>query len=168
LASIFFLKNVGTTWLSLSGVFYLLPYFVAGIYYSRFPIKIKHKQIIGFVLLMVVVGLLFLYGQYSHERRSILALIIGILSCSGLLFINAKSIFLARIGFYSYEIYLFHVFFTAGSRIVFKPAGISNIYILLIIGIVFGITGPIMISWIAYRYPLTSACLLGKHSRHPL
>lgn len=108
LASILYVSNVGTPWFSLAGVVYLFPFFLVGIYCTRFPLQLQHKKIIGSLLMLIIILFLIFYGlQYAGERRSINALVIGNLSCLALLFIQAESEILARIGFYSYSVYLF-------------------------------------------------------------
>lgn len=162
-AAVLYVSNAGTPWLSIAGALYLFPYFLCGIYFSRFPVEFRYKRAAGFVFLGVVVLFLLVYGQeYAGGRRSINALVIGTVSCIALLFARFESGFLASIGFYSYTIYLFHVFFTAASRIVFRAAGLTDIWLLFILGTVIGLAGPVAVELIASKYTVSRILLLGK------
>jgi len=89
MAAMLCIANVGTPWLSISGAFYLLPYFLCGIFFSRFPFELKQKKIIGFLLMTAIILFLLFYGhEYGGGRRSLNALLIGTLSCTALLFIR--------------------------------------------------------------------------------
>jgi peptidoglycan/LPS O-acetylase OafA/YrhL len=162
-AAILYVANIGTPWLSITGAVYLLPYFLAGIYCSRFPLQLRHQTAVGYILLAAILLFLLFYGhEYGGGRRSPNALIIGTIFCTALLFTRMESEFLACIGFYSYSIYLFHVFFTAASRILFTGAGMKNVWALFILGTVLGLVGPIIAELIASRYNASRILLLGK------
>jgi len=158
-----FLSNIGTIWFSLAGVFYLLPYFLAGLYCTRFPLKFKYSQITGFIIIIVTVLFLILYSQqYIDDRRSFLALFVGTVACIALLLTQSRSEWLASIGYYSYSIYLFHVFFTAAARIGLMHIGVSDITFLFLAGTAAGITGPILTETLANKHNLLRTTLLGK------
>ncbi len=166
LAAILNIANAGTPWFGIAGAFYLFPYFLCGAYCFRFPFEFKYRKTAGYVFLALVILLLVFYGyQNVGGRRSFNALAIGAVSCVSLLFIELESGFLANIGFYSYTIYLFHVFFTAASRIVFKTAGISDIWLLFLLGVIVGVSGPVIVDLVASRYSFTRFFLLGKGPR---
>ena len=163
IAAILYVTNAGTPWLSIAGTIYLFPYFLAGLYCSRFPMQFNNQKALGYLLLTALMLFLLFYGQqYGGQRRSLNALIIGTTFCTALLFTNVKSTFLASIGIYSYSIYLFHVFFTAASRIFFRKIGVTDIWWLFILGLVFGLIGPILLDQIASKYNLSRILLLGK------
>jgi peptidoglycan/LPS O-acetylase OafA/YrhL len=162
-AAIAFVANIGTPWFSITGAFYLFPYFLAGLYFTRFPLQLTHPRATGYIAVTIVILFLVFFGhEYGGGRRSINALIIGMVSCTGLLLAKAQSTKLATIGNYSYSIYLFHVFFTAASRIGLTKLGISNIWLLFIAGTSIGLIGPIVIERIAQRNKTTRTLLLGK------
>ena len=125
--------------------------------------QFNNQKALGYLLLTALMLFLLFYGQqYGGQRRSLNALIIGTTFCTALLFTNVKSTFLASIGIYSYSIYLFHVFFTAASRIFFRKIGVTDIWWLFILGLVFGLIGPILLDQIASKYNLSRILLLGK------
>jgi peptidoglycan/LPS O-acetylase OafA/YrhL len=161
-----YIANSGTPWLSIAGAVYLFPYFLIGLFFSRFPATPEPRKIIGYALLTVIVLFLLFYGQeYGGARRSLNALVIGSFSCIALLMTEFESKLLARIGFYSYSIYLFHVFFTAASRIVFTKFGISNIWLLFVFGTLLGLAGPIIFEIIASKADFTRIYFLGKRPK---
>ncbi len=163
IAAIAFVGNIGTPWLSIAGTFYLFTYFLAGLYFTRFPLQLTHPRATGYIAVTLVILFLVFFGnEYGGGRRSINALIIGLVSCAGLLLTKAESTKLATIGNYSYSIYLFHIFFTAASRIGLTKLGISNIWLLFIAGTSAGLIGPIVIENIAQRNKTARTLLLGK------
>jgi peptidoglycan/LPS O-acetylase OafA/YrhL len=166
IAAILYVTNAGTPWLSIAGAIYLFPYFLVGLYCSRFPLQIKKQKILGYLLITALTIFLLLFGQqYGGGRRSLNALIIGTMFCIGLLFIKVESRFFAQIGIYSYGIYLFHIFFTAASRIFFVKVGITEIWVLFILGTIFGIAGPMLVERMAAKYNPTRILLLGKRPK---
>ncbi len=163
IAAVAYTTNIGTPWFSIAGAFYLFPYFLAGLYCTRFPLQLSHPRTAGYIAITAIALFLILFGQeYGGPRRSLNALITGTLACIALLLTKAESKPLAAIGNYSYSIYLFHVFFTAASRIVLIKTGITNIWLLFIAGTIAGIAGPIIIELLANKHKTTRAILLGR------
>jgi len=158
-----YIANIGTPWFSIAGAFYLFPYFLAGLYCTRFPLQLSHPKTAGYIAITAIAIFLILYGhEYGGTRRSLNALIIGTIACISLLLTKAESKPLAAIGNYSYAIYLFHVFFTAASRILLTKTGITDTWLLFIAGTAAGITGPIIIERLADKNKTTRTLLLGK------
>lgn len=58
---------------------------------------------------------------------------------------------LCLIGRYSLEIYVLHVFFTAGFRTVFSKLGISNVYVSILLNFVLSTAIPLCGAWIAKK-----------------
>ena len=69
---------------------------------------------------------------------------------------------LAKIGVYSYSIYIFHVFFTAASRIIVTKIVELPVEVNFLIGLTVGILGPIFVYQVAVKTPYTSLGLLGQ------
>jgi membrane-bound acyltransferase YfiQ involved in biofilm formation len=123
----------------------------------------KHSKAAGYLFLALVILFLLFYGQqYAGGRRSVNALVIGTVSCVSLLFIGLESGFLSSIGFYSYTIYLFHVFFTAAARIFFKAAGITNIWLLFLLCTFAGLIGPVIVELFTRNNTFSRLLFLGK------
>lgn len=155
-----------TKLLAFKGFIYLTPFFLFGMSIVRFeisPLPIL-PSLLGFVGIMAAIYFLT-DGVYG---RSLLGCVIGMFSCYFLLGLKLSSTWLARIGIYSYSIYIFHVFFTAGARIVanklFSVSDEAN----FVIGLVTGIVGPIVVFLFAQKLPLGSLLLLGEKGKKKL
>lgn len=147
-AILLYLTVSGTPMFAISGAIYLLPYFLLGMGLQRYFHQSSHNVWLGGALSASVLAILVL--MYAGEiplspKRSILALIIGGTACTGLLFLNLRSNTLAYIGIFSYSIYLYHVFFTAGTRIALYRLGVADLHILFIVSVCAGLVGPVLI-----------------------
>jgi peptidoglycan/LPS O-acetylase OafA/YrhL len=69
------------------------------------------------------------------------------------------------VGSYSFDIYLLHIFFTAGSRIAFTQLHVTDTYALLLLGTTFGIMGPIAAAMLIHRSPRLNRWLLGSSAK---
>ncbi len=147
LASLLYISEVKITWFSISGAIYLFPYFIIGMFVCRFSIVNEWHRFWGYLLILAISILLatLINTELMSLKRMFFPLIIGLSGCLGLLITRIKVILLAAIGQYSYAIYLYHVFFTAGIRIVLNKLGIDNQLILFNSGLVIGILGPVII-----------------------
>jgi peptidoglycan/LPS O-acetylase OafA/YrhL len=72
---------------------------------------------------------------------------------------------LARIGSGSYAIYLCHVFFTAGARMLLSALGVQSVAVFFVVGLACGIAGPLLLQSLARRSPLSALLLLGESQR---
>lgn len=155
---------------------YLLPFFVLGVGLWRYAGRLQWNEtfmlsvifVFGVTLSMHVAGVLGVYGA-PLEQRTFTALL---LSSSGLLVMSrfvppART--LSFIGGYSFAIYLFHVFFTAGMRIVLARAGVELVPLLFAAGLTAGIVGPILLEHGLNRMPRpVPLTLLGAVRRRPV
>ena len=66
------------------------------------------------------------------------------------------------VGFFSYSIYLFHVFFTASSRILFNKINVDNIYLVFVFSFSSGLLGPIIAEMFFSKNRYSSLWFLGK------
>lgn len=154
---------VSVPWLGINGVFYLMPYFLVGLSMRRF--EVTRSATLGALLLAVVLCCIYVDAtdifDFGH-RRSITAFVPAALFCVGAYMLKPRSAFLAYIGVYSYSIYLLHVFFTAGSRIGLKLLPDADTPMLFALGLVIGVTGPILADKLLSRWHFTRVYLLGK------
>ena len=163
--SVIYLSDFEFLYFSISGFIYLLPFFLAGLATQRFNLlSIPNHRSVGSILIILSVILVAIYMDLIdiESNRTILALLIGCLSCFSLLFLDLKSFTLAKIGVYSYSIYLFHVFFTAGSRIILTNLGIEDINILFLLSLFSGIFGSIVAEELLKKYKYSRLLFLGK------
>ncbi|WP_028117092.1 acyltransferase family protein [Ferrimonas senticii] len=164
-AAALFLSPLEMPVLSISGAIYLLPFFLMGVMAQRFisqhPPSLSLARLglplALLALLLIVVGALPLQPQ-----RSLLGLLIGVVACVGLWAWRPQWSGLALIGHYSYSIYLFHVFFTAATRMGLMKLGITEVVLLLPLSLLTGIVGPLLLERIIVKMPLLPTLLLGK------
>ena len=143
-AAIIFRFNDLPNVLGLTGAFYLLPFFLFGLACQRFA-ELGNKQIVIGVVVGLCAYAVYLLGQSGlPQSNSIGALLLGVASCFLLLRAGFESRWLAAVGLFSFGIYLFHVVFTAASRIALTAVGLESEALLFSSGLLAGIIGPIV------------------------
>ncbi len=145
------------------GFIYLAPFFLFGMSMVRFELRTLSvlQSILGFTLLMLAVY----FFVNDVDGRSFVGCITGMFGCYFLLGLKLEVRWLAKVGIYSYSIYIFHVFFTAGSRIILKRLPEFHIEVDFLIGLILGIVGPITVYFIAKRIPFGRLLLLGEKGK---
>lgn len=121
-----YISSINSNYFSLSGAIYLLPYFLLGMFIQRYK-YLHHLSDYKFhiLCLCILATIYIVYWEIDvNYRRDIVIFISGSLYCLFLISTNLSFPLIAQIGVYSYSIYLFHVFFTAGSRIVLTKLGV--------------------------------------------
>jgi len=165
---------------SISSALYLLPFFLLGLLLRIWSADRRIRAVPGrriplVVLFGLVLAMLFGLDLAQYEglnaldfgRQSALGLLFGVSTCLFLFFSQVEWGPLAFIGGYSYSIYLFHVFFTAGLRkalgLVY-PAAPAELYFAL--ALVAGTVLPIVLHKILVRQRWSALLFLGI-SRRP-
>ena len=134
---------------SLWGYLYLLPYFLLGCGIVRFGSRLDRFAIVALAAALVAAGLAvqqrrwFLHGNLPEDDYSWTSLAVGLGGTFLLVRFRPTIAWLAALGAYAFSIYLFHVFFTAASRIALKRLAIDQQEILLLVGLAFGLLGPV-------------------------
>lgn len=150
--------------------FYLAPFFLAGhLAAAHFaPGERGRRRLVralGVLLALLMAAALALSADALHldpPLRACLTLATGLTSCFLLLALRPAVPALGYIGDKSYVIFLFHVFFTAGSRIVLgdlwphAPDGV-----IFLLGLAAGIAGPIALAPLLMRTRATALLFLG-------
>jgi len=158
---------------SVSRAVTLLPFFLLGLGMRRFS-EVFDRTAIG-VPAMVIAGVgllvhgLMLSGSLNVPTSGeyLLAVATGIGGCIGLMWMDFEFAPLAMIGWFSYAIYLFHVFGTAGARHLLAAAGIDNTAVQILCAFTAGILFPIVVELLIRDRPLLRLFLLGRNpSRH--
>ncbi|NJO36948.1 MAG: acyltransferase [Rhizobiales bacterium] len=171
-ASLISLLNVQPTLrFSINGAIYLAPYFLAGVAVHRFGFEHAGKAARAALALLALacigatqLGLSSL-AEIDLGRQSPVGFAAGMTSVLALFLFRFRNQVLATIGAYAYTIYLFHVFGTAGTRIVLERLGLSNQEMHLALGIAAGIAAPIVLERLLERYDLPRLLLFGKSMR---
>lgn len=157
--------NPQIEFLSLNGFFYLLPYFLFGMGVNRYMFEQKIGKVkILFVVIPLLILLLDLTDviELGSPRTSLIAIFLGCTFCLGLYSLRLKSQFLARVGIYSYTIYLFHGFFTSGSRSIFNILKIDSIYVMMFFATLLGVFVPIFMHHVLSKNSTTKLLFLGQ------
>lgn len=167
--------DLETNLFSINGAIYLFPYFIFGIL-----IRLSEKQPVFFLVFdNNRVHLLFLFAAFflvhqaglahlippQFERDSSLGVLYSLVTLLLLFSLRWESFYLSVIGYFSYTIYLFHVFFTAGSRVLLEFLGVHNLALLFLGGILFGLAIPILLEIAVDRISIFRFLLLGRALR---
>ncbi|WP_068466658.1 acyltransferase family protein [Candidatus Protochlamydia phocaeensis] len=131
---------------------YLFPFFLLGIGLKRFAPIFFQRRLIFPLFLIFLLSFTFqqltwfkvVDFQYFISWR--LNLIEGFSGMICLFYIKGqlKLKWLAYIGNFAYSIFLFHTFFTSGSRIILQQMGIADHFSLFSISVLLGILLPIL------------------------
>jgi len=165
ISSILYILDIGFIYFSVSGAFYLLPYFLLGMGFQRYNITVFFKKPISIFLassIILMLVLLYIKVLPLYNRMTVIGLLFGFMSCTAWLSLKLRSVTISKIGNYSYTIYLYHIFFTASSRILLHQFGVSNIDFIFLNGLILGVIGPICIEHLFNGTNITRLLLLGK------
>lgn len=125
---------------SFKGAAYLFPFFLVGIgiyRYKDFLLSDKMTLLLVLIFLAsVTIQQLVWFGYFPfQEKHSILGMSVGISGVLLLFRLRIKNQLLIWIGSFAYGIFLFHVFFTGGIRIILLRLGIENQFTILVLGV---------------------------------
>jgi fucose 4-O-acetylase-like acetyltransferase len=160
-----YLSVRGWPWLGVEGAIYLLPYFLVGLAVSRFPQAQAVTGALGKACLLAMAAAAILTMGLpvpDPERRTVPMLLAGVSLCLLVLGSGLSASWLARVGRFSYAIYIFHVFFTASARISMELLGVDNQPVDLVLGLSLGLAGPMLVASLASRHRWTALLLLGQ------
>ncbi|MEO7887915.1 MAG: acyltransferase [Polaromonas sp.] len=143
------------------GAVYLLPFFLAGLACKRFNIGTPRARLVAAAAFICAATAAMLFPQFSEQGSSMAALALGVSSAFLLLRSGWSFPPLAYIGSFSFAIYLLHVFFTAASRIIFRKLGVTDTYVLMMLGLTAGVAGPVVSALLINRHAGLSLWLLG-------
>ncbi len=168
---LYVLPFMPTPFLSMNGTVYLAPFFLTGVAIHRFsldtlPAASKYT-VAACAFVFLVISQLNLNGILNMElgKQTAIGLAIGITICPTLYFFRFSNKWLGRIGYYSYSIYLFHVFGTAGARIILERLGMHVTELHALVGLVAGITMPMLLEFLLARYHLPALLFFGKSAK---
>jgi peptidoglycan/LPS O-acetylase OafA/YrhL len=154
---------------SFKGAVYLLPFFLIGIGLYRFKERLLNDRMTFLTLCVFIVGIvsqqMIWFGNYPlQDKQSLLGMTVGISAVLLLFRLQLKNNLLAWIGGYAYEIFLFHVFFTGGMRIILLRVGITDQWTILILGVVYAIVLSIMTQMLVSKVRILRLPVLGLKS----
>lgn len=156
-------------YLGIIGMFYLLPFFIIGIGIGRFKDLMSNKYFIGILTSLFLIGIIIQQLAWFHVlelpfhgKSSPLGLMVGMTGTIVFFRIHFTNKFLVYIGGFSYAIYLFHVFGTAGSRILLTKLGLDTPISVFFVSLSIGIIIPILIELVIDRFKLSRFLFLGR------
>lgn len=158
---------------SLSGAAYLLPFFVLGVGLNRFGEKLRAPWVVGVIALLAVLAVggrqLALLGAWSYPAtRTALLSVVGGMALSALLIYRMPTWRpLARLGHYSYGIYLLHVFGSAATRIALHRLGVEQLWLHFVAGMAVGVGAPVVAEWVLDRWGWARCLVFGKRWTTP-
>ncbi|WP_137807634.1 acyltransferase family protein [Pseudomonas sp. G(2018)] len=153
----------------INGAVYLLPFFVTGMICQENVGALKRslKGIGPVVFILISIALLYIATvdrELIVDRRSLVGLLVGCVSCVALLSTDMRSRLLIWLGGYSYAIFLFHVLFAATSRFALGRLGVTDESVLVLGGLLSGLIGPVLLANVFSRFSLTSVLFLGERA----
>ena len=147
----------------------LLPFFLLGMATCRFPGKFaiaKPKVLIPLAAaLFVAVHQVHLLTPLNIPASGLKAFGLGLGLCTIYTLIAYRFEFtpLSFLGRYAYEVYLFHVFGTAGARILLNAVGIYDSLPVFTLGLAAGLMLPIGLKLLAQQHALFDLMLFGSN-----
>lgn len=168
-AVVFLLPPFAVDAFGINGAIYLLPFFVMGMIGQEKVHQIRHSfRVTGplvFVLIsLVLISVAVVNRDLVVDRRSLVGLLVGCVSCLALLSSNLRAQWLIWLGGHSYAIFLFHVLFAAASRFALARMGVNDASVLVLSGVACGLLGPVLLSNIFSRFAITSTLFLGERA----
>ena len=147
----------------------LLPFFLLGLGVVRFRSWLAERRT-GTVCLLVWVALmgwyafdLFVAGGPMIPKRTAFSLLLGTSGVLALLHWFPSMSGLAFIGRSSFAIFLYHAFFTAGTRQAMAAIGFSTMRLMeFSLSLLAGVAGPMVVEYRVGRIPWLAGPLLGQ------
>lgn len=161
-------------WFSITKAFYLAPFFFLGQLYrlSDFAaVATSPSTRFGLLAcLSVTIACLAAMRQVQFDVPGLAfgdqgpgMLLLSLMLCTFLLVARLNMSWLARIGPYSYAIFLFHLFFTGAAReFLQRICGIADAYILFVASMLVGLVGPVLAQEALLMHPWLASALLGQ------
>jgi hypothetical protein len=151
---------------TVSNILFFLSYFIYGSQFNR----IKRTQALGAlsIALFLITAYLHSTGTFTGWSDHLLKFFNGFIAIECIFYScqwiakNTSGGILKILGQHSYEIYLTHVWFTAGIRILLEALGISSILIHVLLGMSLGILLPyFLFKGLVHPNPLLRFAFLG-------
>ncbi|HEY4044843.1 MAG TPA: acyltransferase [Rhodopila sp.] len=162
-----------TTFFGAAGALYLAPYFLFGIILRERPEWLRDPQS-GWLAAGIIVVVLTSQqvGMFGFANAvTVLQLPAAIAGMAGVVFLLQRfprNALFARIGYYSYTIYLWHVAAGAAMRTALLDAGVTSIPALFLLTVIAGVATPICLYIVARRVPLLSLAVTGERWVRPV
>ena len=153
---------------SFKGYLYLLPFFILGCGIQRYSAVLFQKKYIYLASIIFLVGIilqqLLWFGKIdfiTHNRAGVLSILVAMSGSVMLFRFRVHFSFLAKIGAYAYPIYLFHIFGTAGFRILLQKFNFYDLNLVFPCCLAAGFIIPIIADKICNRHFILRRGFLG-------
>lgn len=161
ISAVLFLVTDPPSWFSMENALYLLQYFLLGVAARRVGMLPRAGLLaMGLALLGIALAVLT-SDRPLWPKQSLVSLALGSLGTWLLLSLPWQHRWLVRLGEHSYAIFLFHVFFTAATRMALQRLGVDELPALVAAGMTAGILGPIAVGLAIARMPWAATLLMG-------
>lgn len=148
---------------------YLLPFFLLGLGVNRFAAAGFQRAEVKWLSLAVFAVTMTLHALAAFDvigevtaRRDLFATTLGVSGLLTLYYWVRPVPLLIWIGAYSFTIYLYHVFFTAGVRVLLERVGFAAPPVVFVVGCALGILGPMAVESVLRRNAVSRRILLGQ------
>lgn len=165
---IHFTADVSPNFFSVRQAFYLAPFFFAGLGANRFHaqlwdgrLKVALATLFAITFVLHVLAVLHLYGA-PFQQSTPLATALSMGGIFTLMYWMPGNKPLAWLGGFSFTIYLYHVFFTAGARIALHKLGVHDLDAHFLAGCVIGVMCPVGLELLVRRSRIARRLLLGQ------
>jgi surface polysaccharide O-acyltransferase-like enzyme len=161
-----YLSHPAFIWFGVAGAGYLLPYFLCGIALVRFGAIAPSHATTVIVASALLAGLALLGGWIpTNDRFTPAMLACGTAVAAGLWIFPPRWHWLQWVGGYSFAIFLFHPFFTAGMRKLLNVAGFDAFSLHVALGVSAGVLVPVLLRRSAGRMQAAAYLLFGEPAR---
>ena len=159
-----YLSHPAFIWFGVAGAGYLLPYFLCGIALVRWgPGAIARSWPKAAIAAAALIASLALFGGWipTANRFTPAMLASGMALAAGLWLYPPRGRWLRWVGKFSFAIFLFHPFFTAGIRKLLLMAGMEAFAVHIALGVAAGVLLPAALRQAADRMPAAAHLLFG-------
>lgn len=146
----------------------LFPFFLLGLCICRFPGELRRRRSLRLIpvvsVLLIVIHQAYLLDIISLPSNLVNAVGVALGLCAIYTLITYRFYLrpLRFFGQYAYEVYLFHVFGTAGARIVLNKLGVYTPAPVFTLGLAAGLLLPIGLKLVARQNALFDLLLFGS------
>ncbi|WP_300033888.1 acyltransferase [uncultured Roseobacter sp.] len=162
--------HFGTRFFSVDSAFYLLPFFLLGVVFLRHAAGIMRESGRLTIVLVVICGASALWNvriyfeteMLSLARRDLQSLGFGLSACVLAMLWLPRVAWLERLSPYAFTIYLYHVFGTAGMRLLCDRLEINATEPRFVLGVMAGVLLPVLLHRLATRTPFPGHLVLGR------
>ncbi|MBL3568920.1 hypothetical protein BV509_21170 [Rhodovulum sulfidophilum] len=168
--------SLRTSFLSIGGAFYLLPYFLFGTLCHRHAGQLLRYRVWLAALALAAVlaagwwniGLYLETGRLSGYRGDLQSLGFGLGIALAMLLLMPRIAWLDALRPFSFTIYLYHVLATSATRRALQALEVTDVWVLFACGLTTGLLVPVLLHLAIDRIPALRQPVLGlRRNRRP-